>query len=138
MTKLQFKWIDDDPVRERAAITLGEALNVDVEFIDASLEDSTMNFSSFLEEQEPDLIIIDHNLADIKSGVFRKGSTVATYIRERWSDCPIISISGNIVEVDSQQRSLYVDLFPIERISDYYPNILSIAESFKDLKSRRP
>lgn len=135
---MNFKWIDDDPEREKASITLGEALDVEVKFIDASRDSSEVDLANLLDGQEPDLIIIDHNLADVRSGIFKKGSTVATYIREKWFDCPIISISGNIVEVDSQQRALYIDLFPIERISDFYPNILSIATSFKEMRLNRP
>jgi CheY-like chemotaxis protein len=133
-----FKWIDDNPERIDAANTLGDALEVRVDFVDVSTTESDVSLSQLLEAQEPDLIIIDHNLEDIESGVFKKGSTVATYIRERWFDCPIISISADIVDIDSQQRALYVDLFPIEKISKYYSNILSIATSFRDLKAKRP
>jgi CheY-like chemotaxis protein len=135
---MNFRWIDDNPQREEGARNLGEALNVETVFIDVSTADSETRLSNLLESEEPDLIIIDHNLEDIESGVFKKGSTVATYIRERWFDCPIISVSSNIVEIDSQQRALYVDLFPFERISDFYPNILSIATSFKTLKNKKP
>lgn len=135
---MNFTWIDDDPKREKAAKSLETSLNVNVKFIDASKEDSEGKLSEFLDLEEPDLIIIDHNLADITSGIFRKGSTVATFIREKWFDCPIISISGNIVEVDSQQRALYLDLFPIEKISDYYTNIDTIATSFKKMRANRP
>lgn len=135
---MNFKWIDDNPERKEGAINLAKALEVDTEFIDVSTADSEARLSALLESQEPDLIIIDHNLEDIESGVFKKGSTVAAYIRERWFDCPIISVSANIVEVDSQQRALYVDLFPFERISDFYSNIYSIATSFKSLKEKKP
>lgn len=138
MNSMNFKWIDDNPDRADGAKNLENALNVEVEFIDVSRNDSEARLSLLLKGQEPDLIIIDHNLEDINSGVFKKGSTVATYIRESWFDCPIISVSANIEDIDSQQRALYVDLFPIERISDYYSNILSIATSFKNLKENRP
>ena len=138
MSSMDFKWIDDTPERANGANNLASALNVDVEFIDVSSEDSEERLSRLIHGKEPDLIIIDHNLEDINSGVFKKGSTVATYIREKWFDCPIVSISANVEDVDSQQRALYIDLFPIERISQYYSNVLSIAQSFKGLKENRP
>ncbi len=104
--QLNFIWIDDAPERKESAGNLGEALNVQVEFVDVSTSDSETKLANILEGTEPDMIIIDHNLKDIESGIFKKGSTVATYIRERFFDCPIISISANVDDVDTQQKAL--------------------------------
>lgn len=134
---LKFIWIDDDPLRKRECNNLGQSLDVSIKFIDVKNDDQALK--DVLSENEPNLILIDHNLNDIISGVFKKGSTVAVYIRETWPECPIICVTGeDINEVDSQNRLQYEDVFEINKISNYYSTILSIANSFKYLKKRRP
>jgi hypothetical protein len=83
--------------------------------------------------------LIDHKLEDGNTGIFKTGSTAAAFIREQWPDCPIVCITGvDMHEVDSQQRSLYEELYPYNRISRHYETILSIAKAFKKIKTNRP
>lgn len=136
---MKFYWIDDNPDRENASNNLGEALNVTCKFVgvkDKNLEDQ---IATLLTEEEPDLIIIDHNLQESESGIFKKGSSVAASIRETWPRCPIICVSAvDPKDVDSQQKALYEDIIPDSKISDNYLRIESIALSFKILDDNKP
>jgi CheY-like chemotaxis protein len=136
--KINFIWIDDEPNRKASSDHLKETLKLSGLFIDVK-GDYTDGLKALFKKPEPDIILIDHNLKDISSGVFKKGSTFAAYIRETWPDCPIVCITGeDITKVDYQKRSLYEDIFSITKISKHYPTILSIAKSFRKLKEDRP
>ncbi len=136
--KINFIWIDDDPSRKISSDHLKENLKMSGHFIDVK-GDYTDTLKALFKKQEPDIILIDHNLKDISTGEFKKGSTFAAYIRETWPDCPIICITGeDIAKVDYQKRSLYEDIFSISKISKHYSTILSVAKSFRKLKENRP
>jgi len=137
MSKMNFIWIDDDPERADNAATLQEALEINCSFIDLKSNSDVMK--EVLQGEEPALILIDHNLQDISSGDFRKGSTVAAFIRETWLECPIICITGEDLEtVDSNKRDQYEEIIPINKISDYYSILQSIADTFHILQKKRP
>ncbi|MFD0998182.1 hypothetical protein ACFQ21_02650 [Ohtaekwangia kribbensis] len=139
MSKLKFIWIDDDPRRRTSSDNLKKAANLSGEFIDVKSQDYEVEIKSLLKKAEPDLILIDHNLREISTGIFKKGSTFAAYIRETWPECPIVCITAeDISTVDSQKRSLYDAIFSISKISSHYSTIISIAKSFKKLRNKRP
>lgn len=133
--KMRFVWIDDSPQRKTSAENFEKAKNISIEFKEVrnnSLEDS-LNIS------EPDLIIMDHNLENMASRIFQTGSTAASFIREKWPECPVVCVTGvSKNDVDDQKRKYYEDLFEINKISKYYDSIISIAEGFRKLKAKRP
>lgn len=136
---MNFIWIDDLPEREEAAKNLGKFLDINVIFIGVKGENLSEILTKMIGGSEPNLIIIDHNLEDSDSGIFKKGSSVAASIRESWPECPIVCVSAvDVVEVDSQQKALYEEIFSIENISTHYVEIFSIAKSYKDISEKRP
>ncbi|MEZ4945514.1 MAG: hypothetical protein R2804_08310 [Cyclobacteriaceae bacterium] len=138
MKKIKFIWIDDDPRRSASSENLKSALKISGQFIDVKSDYQDI-LSELLKNSQPDIVLIDHNLEDNSTGVFKKGSTFAAYIRETWPECPIVCITGQeIRNLDSQKRSLYDEIISISRISHHYPTILSIAKSFRTLKDKRP
>ncbi|MBW4889191.1 hypothetical protein KXQ82_05670 [Mucilaginibacter sp. HMF5004] len=137
--KLKFIWIDDNPQRLDGSKTMSNQLNVSIDFKDVKNKNLNDVLASILNGNEPNLLIIDHNLEDASSGVFKKGSTAAAYIREQWPECPIICISGvDPGVVDSQQKALYEEILPIENISNHYTEILAIAKSFALIRNNKP
>lgn len=137
--KLQIIWIDDNPGRAEGATTMAQLLKAKVEFKDIKDKDLVKVLDAMIAKQEPDLIIIDHNLEDADSGIFKKGSTAAAYIREVWPECPIICVSAvEIGQVDTQQKNLYEAFISIEEISDHYNQIKSIAMAYRLAKESRP
>jgi len=138
MSRYKFIWIDDDPRRRVSSDNLKSALGFLGQFV-AVKGDYQDNLDELFNGSEPDLIIMDHNLEKSTTGVFKKGSTFAAFIRETWNECPIVCVTGQDIDiVDSQQRSLYEDVFSISQISKYYPTIRSISESFRILNRKRP
>ncbi|MFT3793661.1 hypothetical protein [Flavobacterium sp.] len=132
-------WIDDQKERREAANNLKNSQGWDVNFIDVEDQDISKILTEIVSNPEPDLILIDHNLHEVATGVFKKGSSVAASIRDNWPECPIICVSGvNISEVDHQQKVLYEDIISIDAISEHYPQILSIADGFKQVRANRP
>ena len=135
--KLNFVWIDDAPDRIKFAKNLEAALDVKVTFIDVKGISIDDQLKSLISDSEPDLIIMDHSLNDAISSTYKTGSTAASYIHEEWSDCPIISITGqDILNVDIRHRSAYENMFSILKISDYYDEIYSIALGFNQMKRK--
>lgn len=136
---MNFIWIDDLPDREEAAKNLAQFLNLNVEFIGVKEKNLSDILTKMIANGKPDLILIDHNLEDSDSGIFKKGSSVAASIRESWPECPIVCVSAvDVVEVDSQQKALYEEIFSIEKISIHYDEIFSIAKSYTDISKNRP
>ena len=133
--KLEIIWMDDSPLRKGAASNLGKRLKANVAFIDLTVE----AIIDMLSIDEPDLIMIDHNLPNMISEEFKKGSTVAAVLREKWPVCPIVGITAQPINtIDSQNRSLYEEVFSFDNISEYDETILSIARSFKALRAKKP
>ncbi len=114
---------------------MAKELKIVVDFVDVKKND----LETISKHSEPDLVIVDHKLENIQTGIFRTGSTAAAYIRELWSECPVVCVTGmNKTDLDSQQRPYYEDIFEINNISKYYNSILSIARSFNLIKTKRP
>lgn len=136
--KYRFAWIDDNPRRKESSDNLKASLNMAGEFIDARIDQSKM-LSDLFSKPQPDVLIIDHNLENNVTGIFKKGSTLAANIRETWPDCPVICITGqDTLNVDSQKRLLYQEVISVTHISRHYNTIFSIAKSFRKLKEAKP
>jgi CheY-like chemotaxis protein len=138
-TKLKFTWIDDNPERASDASNMKKRLNVSMAFKNAKAVDLNTLLNQIIKGIKPDLIIVDHNLDQIKSGLFKKGSTVAAYLREKWVDVPVICITAvPLNEVDNNQKSLYDEIFEAINIARHYKTIISIAKSFKKFRENKP
>jgi CheY-like chemotaxis protein len=142
---MEFIWIDDNPDRETASKNLAKFLNVNCRFINVKGEDVGINLKFLLASEQPDLILIDHNLIDSvpaeasKEILIRRGSSAATIIRQQWKDCPIICISGMDANMlDTQEKAVYEEIYFDHKISSHYEEIISIARSFKLIKDHKP
>lgn len=132
-------WLDDDPDREQSAKNMAASLGLQIDFYNLHDQNLDEVLTGLLAKPEPSLIIIDHNLEDANLGVFKKGSTVAAYIRDAWPDCPIICVTGeDLHNLSSQQKTLYEVVIPVFKISDNYELIYSIASSFNEIRNKRP
>lgn len=137
--KMIFLWIDDESNRLKDAQNLERLLGVSVVFEDVSKKNITVELKRILDGNKPDLILMDHRLDKVKSDVISTGSTVAEIIRERWPECPIICVTGiRLEDVDLHQKGIYEDLYEIDKLSEHYPSMLSIAQSFKILNTKWP
>lgn len=144
---MKFIWIDDEPSREQTSNNLKAALGVECDFLSVSKTEVSDIIKELLknDENEPDLILIDHNLIntlsedDVNKTIIRKGSSAGAIIRDFWKDCPIICVTGmSINEVDTQEKAIYEAFIPEHKISQHYPEILSITESFAKIKKNKP
>jgi CheY-like chemotaxis protein len=142
---MRFIWIDDDNGREEASVNMSKALDVKIYFENVHGKEIDEELSRILDAYNgnpPDLVIMDHVLSQLASGIVRKGSTAATRIKEKWSECPVISVTAAInnhsEEIDTRQEDAYENMFPSDHISDYYQTIKSISDGFKSLKENRP
>lgn len=132
-------WIDDNPEREGGATNLQDAISVPVSFRGIKGKDIDAELDALFKEDEPDLIILDHNLEDADKAIFKKGSTFAVAIRDRWPECPIVCVTGeNIKQINSLQKASYEEIFPYSSISEYYDSILTIGFSFKHIRKNKP
>lgn len=138
--KLAFLWIDDMPGRRTTSDNLKRNLNVKLEFLNLKNKNIEEELLEIQSRQVPDLIVLDHKLEEIGSGLFKLGSTVATFLREKWPECPMIGITAADirVDVDFQQREAYEEIYSSSQISRHYRTIHSIAKSFKQLRENRP
>lgn len=139
---MRFFWIDDDNIRQDAANNMARELDVEIKFISAKDRDIDVLLSDILKAQnEPDLVIMDHVLTNVISHTARRGSTAATRIKEKWPECPVVSVTAALDDttpVDTRQRAAYENMFPADSISNYYDAIRSIAVGFENLKKNRP
>jgi CheY-like chemotaxis protein len=137
--KLKFLWIEDDPKRIKESENIKERLKVDIKFINVKGKDLENELDKILSGHEPDLILMDHWLNDVKNKGFKKGSTAAEVIREKWPECPIVCVTGQeLRDIDSHKKSIYEEVVGFDKISDYYSTFLSIANSFKEIKKNCP
>lgn len=136
---LKFLWVDDEPIRKNVAENLAKHLKVNMEFIDVKDQSLPDKLAKILSREEPHLILMDHSLGNVKAGRFNKGSTAAEIIREHWQECPIVCITAvELKDIDRHKQSVYEDIFEFQNISSYDSRLISIAESFRELKKKRP
>jgi len=134
--KLKFVWIDDEN-RLKDAQNLEKQLKISCPFLD--VKPKNINYLSFINNNNPDLILIDHNLTDIGTGNIKKGSTIAALIREKHPNRAVACITGQLSGgIDSHQRLAYEDVFSLDEIKDHYSSMKSIARSFRKLNTGRP
>jgi hypothetical protein len=137
--KLKFVWIDDTSARKKEAENLSENINVDVKFVDVDNSEISHILNELIKNEMPDLVIMDHSLDRTISDTYRTGSTAASFLREHWKACPIVSCTGvDLENIDIRKRSAYEGIYPINRISENYDSIYSIAEGFQILKENYP
>ncbi len=130
-------WIDDEISREGTSKTLEEALNIKVEFYNVHGAKIMDILNEVNRKSEPNLILIDHWLNNIE-GPSERGSSIAEILREKWTDCPIVAITGVADEIDEHQKNLYEDVIPIEDLSNSHSLIKSIVTDFQALRTDRP
>ncbi|MEA5402598.1 hypothetical protein VB776_06715 [Arcicella sp. DC2W] len=138
---MKFIWIDDNPERIISSNNLAASLEIKCDFIDVNKQDVGEIIQNLLKDEEPELIIIDHNLIDSipNTNLIKKGSSAASIIRQQWKECPIVCFTGMEPSiVDSQEKNIYEEMYPIENISNYYAEIHSIATSFNEIKRKKP
>jgi len=133
--KLQFVWIDDEN-RGQAFKTMKARLGVGGKFINVGK--SNVNYLKDIATIKPDLIIVDHNLTNSDENI-KKGSTIASLIREKHPEMAIICVTGqDPSKIDNLEGLSYEAVFEIDQLGKHYESILSIAKSFKKLNSDRP
>jgi CheY-like chemotaxis protein len=125
--------------RSPEAENLETRLDVNVEFINVEDQLLSAKLVEILSREEPDLILMDHSLHNVKDCSFNTGSTAAEVIREKWPECPIVCITAiELKDIDLHKQSIYEDIFKFDTISSYDSRLVSIAESFRELKKNRP
>jgi hypothetical protein len=114
-------------------------LGVGMKYVDVKNNDLNTCLKEILDDKRPDLILIDHKFDDDSTGIYKTGSTVAALIRDTWSSCPIVCVTGiGIDQMDFQKKSLYEAVFQFHDISKHDSTILSIAKSFKKIAEAKP
>lgn len=135
--EIRIIWIDDSAEREPAADTLREVLRENVEFRCVARKSIDDELANLMKEEPPTLIIMDHSLTDTVSNTFRTGSTAAAYIHEKWSQTPIISVTGvDLADFDGRKKEAYEAIFSFEKISNHYEEIQSIISGFHSLNQQ--
>lgn len=122
-------WIDDNSNRKRTADDMR------ARFEDVHNEDVAPVIGRLLKGPQPRLVIIDHILDKTSADTnpaFRKGSTIAEAIKEKWPSCPVIGITSanNLSEIDVRTKRTYEELFPFDDFSKYLKRINIIARDF--------
>jgi len=136
---IRFVWIDDNKDRQTDSKNLSDELEIKVDFINVNKIEIDKELTKLIQGTEPNLIIMDHSLDQVNSETYRTGSTAASFIHEHWHECPIVSFTGvDINNIDIRHKAAYEAMYPINRISDFYNTILSIAFGFDILKKNRP
>ena len=137
--KINYLWIDDAPDRIQAAKNIERLLKIKVSFEDVKGKFLSDELSRILTGNQPTLILIDHKLNNVKRGIISHGSTAAEVIREKWPQCPIICVTGVPLEdVEQHQKNIYEDIYEINKLSEHYASIKSIADSYALLRKQRP
>ena len=136
---MKFIWIDDNKDRQGEAENLSANLKVEVDFINVDNTRIEDKLVELVKQDMPDLIIMDHSLDRTISETYRTGSTAATFLREHWKNCPIVSCTGvEFSDIDNRHKSAYEGIYPINRISENYESIHSVALGFQVLRRCYP
>lgn len=136
---MKFVWIDDNTARKEEAENLSANLQVEVEFIDVDNTKIEDKLIELVKKEVPDLVLMDHSLDRTISETYRTGSTVASFLREHWKNCPIVSCTGvEFNDIDIRHKSAYEGIYPINRISENYESIYSVAFGFHVLRENYP
>ena len=140
-------WIDDDPARENTYKRVVEGAfsqNVVLQF--QCVESKSLFGTIDALPVKPDLIIIDHFLAaaqhDKNSGI-PTGISAAIYLRQKWSDCPIIGVTAdNNSDKDDFDKTAfemcaYNEIIFLDRFSDSVSFLPIITNGFQQVGTIR-
>lgn len=120
-------WIDDDGRRKRTADDIG------ADFVNVNEEDLGETVDKLLKRRQPSLIVLDHVL-DKTAGTnpfFKKGSTIAEALKEKWSSCPVVGITNaDIDTIDLRTQRAYDELFAFSHFREYLETIGAIRRGF--------
>jgi hypothetical protein len=129
-------WIDDTSTRK---LTADE---IRAEFIDAHEKDLADEIDRLFKSTQPSLIVLDHILDTTSNTnpVFKRGSTLAEVMKEKWPDCPVIGVTNVDIalRIDLRTQRTYDALFPFENISAHFEEIDSIRSGFARISSKKP
>lgn len=127
-TSKRIVWIDDNPRRQRTADDIA------AKFINVQNMDLAQNVEELLSGSPPPLVILDHVLdkTTTKNPLFRKGSTIAEAIKEKWPFCPVVGITNvdNLQDIDLRTKGTYDALFPFQDFGKCIDRIVAIRKSF--------
>jgi hypothetical protein len=131
--KLKFIWIDDEN-RKRAFQNMKAELGVGGKFINVT--ENNIDYLKDINVIQPDLILVDHNLTKSQE-IIRKGSTIASLIREKHQNLAIVCVTGqpDTEPIDNLEQLSYEAIFDVAELGKHYESILSIANSFRKLNS---
>lgn len=121
-------WIDDNPGRKRTAD------DIVAKFINVQNMDLAKKVEELLSGSPPPLVILDHVLdkTTTKNPLFRKGSTIAEAIKEKWPFCPVVGITNvdNLQDIDLRTKRTYDALFPFQDFGKCIDCIVAIRKGF--------
>ena len=147
--QLQFLWIDDDPDRVehyRALIEFPGGVtrkkaNLCVHSVarrdSATVPDAVAEIAAI--HPKPDLIIIDQVFSAAGGTLMKEGSSVATILREQWTDVPIVGVSAALDQQAKRKHfhrlktAEYIDLFDWSDLPQHIPELYVISSNFKRL-----
>lgn len=131
----QIVWIDDNGDRRVIAESVGAIfvhLGLDTPDIDAKLEE-------FLTGQKPKLVILDHFLDPPESQIYKRGSTIAEAVKDKWPACPVIGITAaDLSGINERTRGAYDEFFDYTRFKDHLGQIEVIAHGFQTVAGNAP
>lgn len=120
-------WIDDDGRRKRTADDIG------ADFVNVNEEDLGETVDELLKRPQPSLIVLDHIL-DKTAGTnpfFKKGSTIAEALKEKWSSCPVVGVTNaDIDTIDLRTQRAYDELFAFPHFREYIATIGAMRRGF--------
>ena len=121
-------WIDDNPDRGRTAGEIG------ADFINVHGVDLAQTVEALLNQPRPALVILDHILdkTNSKNPLFKRGSTIAEAIKEKWPGCPVVGVTNadKAKKIDVRTRRTYDALFPFFHFGKYVDRIDAIKRGF--------
>lgn len=128
-TSKKVVWIDDNSGRKSTAEDLG------AQFLDVHGKDLAQTVESLLERSQPSLIVLDHILdkTATTNPLFRRGSTIAEVIKEKWPACPVVGVTNvdNVKSIDLRTQRTYDVLLPFFRFGNYIGRIEAIRRGFR-------
>jgi CheY-like chemotaxis protein len=134
-------WIDDEPNRARVAELLAENCGIPVCFENVKNRDLAGAVDKLLAGSQPSLVILDHILDQTATvnPLFRRGSTIAEAVKERWPSCPVIGVTNidRLQVIDVRTKETYDDLFPLVNFSQYFERIDGIIKDFSKIAKTR-
>jgi hypothetical protein len=135
-TKLKFVWIDDEN-REQAFKNMKSQLGIGGKFINVTKQN--VDYLTDVDTLKPDLILVDHNLTNSREKM-KKGSTIASFIRENHPEVAIACVTGQLSTqpIDNLEQLSYEAVFNVDELEKHYESMLSIAKSYRKLNSNKP